>query len=267
MNILSPISRTFRWCAVLAGLLSAISCPNVHAQTWPPAASLPEAPPPQPITLRETPANLVKDQAAIWTSPARIREHDFTYLLPLGLLVTVAVASDHQAMSDVVSHNKSFNDANTTASNGLLAPFIAAPVVLFAAGHLIGSEHAKETGILSGEAMVDSLAVDEAMKLVFRRERPTVDAAKGKFFQSGSDSSFPSTHSFVAWSSAAVLADEYPSRLHSLALYGIATGVSLTRVLGQQHFPSDVLVGSAFGWMIGHYVYKKHHRWHLEYDR
>jgi membrane-associated phospholipid phosphatase len=32
--------------------------------------------------------------------------------------------------------------------------------------------------------------------------------------------------------------------------------------LGQQHFPSDVLVGSAFGWMIGHYVYKKHHRWH-----
>jgi membrane-associated phospholipid phosphatase len=68
----------------------------------------------------------------------------------------------------------------------------------------------------------------------------------------------------VAWSSAAVLAEEYPSRLNQFAVYSIATGVSLTRVLGQQHFPSDVLVGSAFGWMIGHYVYKRHHHWHRD---
>jgi membrane-associated phospholipid phosphatase len=52
--------------------------------------------------------------------------------------------------------------------------------------------------------------------------------------------------------------------LNEIGIYTLATGVSLTRVLGQQHFPSDVLVGSAFGWMIGHYVYKKHHRWHDE---
>jgi membrane-associated phospholipid phosphatase len=107
------------------------------------------------------------------------------------------------------------------------------------------------------------------MKLIFLRERPTVDGAKGKFFQTsvGADGSFPSNHSMLAWSSAAVLADEYPSGLNQLAFYGVATGVSLTRVLGQQHFPSDVLVGSAFGWMIGHYVYKKHHRWHNEIFR
>jgi membrane-associated phospholipid phosphatase len=55
--------------------------------------------------------------------------------------------------------------------------------------------------------------------------------------------------------------------LNQLALYGIATGVNLTRVLGQQHFPSDVLVGSAVGWMIGHYVYKRHHRRHIPISR
>jgi hypothetical protein len=269
MNILSQMSRVCRSCVVLVPLFGLLACVNVLAQTWPPAPSLPEPPPPQPVTLRETPVNLLKDQGAIWSSPARIRTHDFSYLVPLGLMVTVAIASDHQAMSDVVSHKTSFNNANTTASNGLLAPFIAAPVVLYGVGHLTGSEHASETGILGGEAMVDSLVVDEAMKFIFLRERPTVDGAKGKFFQTsvGSDSSFPSTHSFIAWSSAAVLADEYPSRLHSIAIYGVATGVSLTRVLGQQHFPSDVLVGSAFGWMIGHYVFKKHHRWHVDFDR
>jgi hypothetical protein len=267
MNLSGKLLRPRSSRVTPALVFFAIACVNALAQTWPPAPSLPEPPPPQPVTLRQTPVNFLKDQEAIWTSPARIREHDFSYLVPLGLMVTVAITTDHQAMSDVVSHKTSFNNQNTTASNGLLVPFAAAPIVFYGAGRFARSEHATETGILSGEAMVDSLVVDEAMKLVFRRERPTVNGSRGKFFQSGSDSSFPSTHSFIAWSSAEVLAEEYPSRWHTIGLFSVATGVSLTRVLGQQHFPSDVLVGSAFGWMIGHYVYKKHHRWHLEYDR
>ena len=269
MNIPPTVSRRGKRCALLAPLFFAVSGFSCFAQTWPPATSPPEPPPPQPITLHETPVNFLKDQEAIWTSPARLRGHDFSYLVPLGLLVTVTITTDHQAMSEEVSHNKSFNDQSTTASNGLLGAFVAAPVLLYGAGRFTGNEHARETGILAGEAMLDSLVVDEVTKPIFMRERPTIDGAKGKFFQTSvaTDSSFPSTHSFLAWSSAAVLADEYPSRLNSLAIYGVATGVSLTRVLGQQHFPSDVLVGSAVGWMIGHYVYKKHHRWHLDFDR
>lgn len=252
----------------LAALLIFASAHGV-AQTWPPAPLPPEPPPPKPVSVRQIPADLFKDQRAIWTSPARIRGHEFSYLIPLGLLETLAITTDHQAMSQVVSQNQSLNNESTTASNGLLGAFVAAPVIFYGAGRFTDNEHSKETGILGGEAMVDSLVVDEAMKVIFMRERPTIDGAKGKFFQTsvGADSSFPSTHSMIAWSSAAVLADEYPSRLNSLAIYGVATGVSLTRVLGQQHFPSDVLIGSAFGWMIGHYVYKKHHRWHFDFDQ
>ncbi|MGA8740142.1 MAG: phosphatase PAP2 family protein [Terracidiphilus sp.] len=216
------------------------------------------------MTLRDTPMNLLKDQGAIWSSPVRIRDKNLRYLVPLGLAVTVAITTDHEAMSEVVSQNPSFNNANTNASNVLVSPFIAAPAVMFAAGQLKGNDHARETGILGGEAILNGLVVEQGMKLIFWRERPTVDSARGRFFQTsvGWDSSFPSSHSMIAWSSAAVLAEEYPSRLNQFGIYTLATGVSLTRVLGQQHFPSDVLVGSAFGWMIGHYVYKKHHRWH-----
>ena len=247
-------------------------CIQSHAQTWPPAATstVPNAPKPQSsVTLRETPLDILKDQGAIWSSPARIRDKDFSYLVPLGLAVTLAITTDHQVMSEKVSQKKSFNDANTKASNVLVSPFIAAPVLMYGVGHLAQSDHARETGILSGEALVDSLVVEQGMKLIFMRERPDIDGARGKFFQTsvGVDGSFPSNHSMLAWSSAAVLADEYPSTLNQLAFYGVATGVSITRVLGQQHFPSDVLVGSAFGWMIGHYVYKKHHRWHTEIYR
>ena len=88
--------------------------------------------------------------------------------------------------------------------------------------------------------------------------KSTVVAALGGLLF-GFDSSFPSSHSVVAWSAAAVLAGEYPSRWTQLFIYSAATGVSLTRVMGQQHFPSDVLVGSAAGWLVGRYVFRKHH--------
>ena len=55
----------------------------------------------------------------------------------------------------------------------------------------------------------------------------------------------PIHHAIVAWSSAAVIASEYPGILTQITAYGLATGVSVSRVLARQHFPSDVLVGSA----------------------
>ncbi|HXS75566.1 MAG TPA: phosphatase PAP2 family protein [Terracidiphilus sp.] len=271
MNIYrKPSSFLSRYA--IAALISAGLCTAARAQTWPPAKStpIPNAPEPQPtVTVRETPLNLLKDQGAIWSSPARIRDKELGYLVPLGLVTAVVITTDHQVMSEKVTHDKNLNDQATKASNVLVSPFIAAPVVMYAAGRLGHSEHARETGILSGEALVDSLVVEQGMKLMFLRERPTADGARGKFFQTsvGADGSFPSNHTMLAWSSAAVLAEEYPSPFNQLLFYGAATGVSITRVMGQQHFPSDVLVGSAFGWMIGHYVFKKHHRWGTGADR
>jgi len=62
----------------------------------------------------------------------------------------------------------------------------------------------------------------------------------------------------LAWTLAGVVADEYPSKWVKVGAYSIASSVSLTRVLGQEHFPSDVLVGAAAGWLIGHYIVEKH---------
>ena len=79
---------------------------------------------------------------------------------------------------------------------------------MFAAGHFTGNDHARETGILGGEALLDSLVVEQGMKLIFWRERPRSRApgASSSRPSVGVDSSFPSSHSVLAWSSAAVLA-------------------------------------------------------------
>jgi membrane-associated phospholipid phosphatase len=236
--------------------------------------SLPDAPKPQTakpskagdndaVTLHNTPIHILKDQGAIWTSPARIRAHDLKWLAPLTLSTGAAILTDHRALNSVVSHDATFNHANVDASNVLTGGLILAPVALYGVGRMHADAQAQEAGILGAEAIIDGLVVEQGMKLVFWRERPGADSGRGRFFQTGAgvDSSFPSSHSMLAWSSAAVIAGEYPSRWVQIGVYSAAAGVSISRVLGQEHFPSDALVGSAVGWLIGHYVYRRHHRY------
>jgi membrane-associated phospholipid phosphatase len=256
-------------CTLLAGMPAAgqrLAAGTTHADLQNQSAALPDAPVPQPerkeiVTLRDTPANILHDQAHIWTSPLHVHKHDLVWLAPLAVATGAAIATDHHTMASVVSHDPDFNQANVDASNVLIGGFIAAPVALYGFGHFKENAHAREAGILGGEALVDGLIVEQGMKLIFWRERPAMDNAHGLFFQgsAGANSSFPSSHTVLAWSTAALIADEYPSRWTQLGVYSLATGVSVTRVLGQQHFPTDVLVGSAFGWLVGHYVYRAHH--------
>ena len=142
---------------------------------------------------------------------------------------------------------------------------MAVPVALFELGYMKDDTHARETGILSGEALADAIVVEEITRIVLRRERPLYNNAAGDFFSSnaGTNGSFPSSHSMLAWSVAAVIAGEYPSKWVQAGIYSTATSVSLMRVLGQEHFPTDVLVGSVAGWLIGHYVFKKHSGSHV----
>jgi len=245
----------------LAAAAQAGSSPLPNA----PNANTPEAASVYDPTLRNLPRNFFHDQAAIWTSPLHLNEHNALGPVVLVGASALLMTTDHQVMSKHFL-TKSTNDHANTVSTGLTGLMVAAPAALFVAGSMKKDEQAQETGVMAGEAMVDSLAVNEVFKIASRRERPAVDDARGKFFQPGVnfDSSFASNHCMVAWSSAAVIASEYNGFLTQVLTYGAATGVSLTRVAGRDHFPSDVLVGSAVGWMIGRYVYHRHHR-HEDY--
>ena len=127
-----------------------------------------------------------------------------------------------------------------------------------------GTGRVKETGLLSGEALINSYVVVEALKTVFGRERPTVTDGQGKFFQEFSDPSFPSSHAVLSWTAASVIAHEYPGWLSQTLAYGTASAVSIARVTGRKHFPSDVVVGGGLGWLIGRQVFTRHHDTELD---
>jgi membrane-associated phospholipid phosphatase len=240
------------------------SATMVMAPIGTPRDALPDAPAPQtPVTEKRLPLAILKDQLPIWTSPVRIRTHDLIWLLPVGAAAGVTLATDPDAMRSV-SRDRTFNKDNVNASNSLLGGEIAVPVALYGVGLFKGNARARETGILSGEALADSVVVEEVSKIIFRRERPLYNDAAGDFFASnvGSNGSFPSSHTMLAWTVAAVVAGEYPSKWVQLSVYSVASGVGLTRVLGQEHFPTDVLLGGVAGWLIGHYVLEKHQAHH-----
>jgi hypothetical protein len=224
----------------------------------------PLPPKPEPITLAGTPKRILLDQKAIWTSPLHLKPLDAMWLLPLAATTGTMIGSDQHTMTALVHINANDQSHFNTLSNVGVGVLGVVPGAMYLWSLNRDAPQAHETGLLTGEALVDSLAVSEAIELVSRRERPTVNNAKGNFFSSSpTDSSFPSNHAAAAWAMASVLGDEYPGWLSRTAVYGLAAGVSVSRVLAEQHFPSDVLVGSAAGWLIGHYVYRAHHNFTL----
>jgi hypothetical protein len=244
------------------------SLPDAPSPQTPAAETTPQPPPtikpPEPVTLSGTPKRFLNDQKAIWTSPLRLKPSDAEWLVPLGISTGMMIGSDQHTMNHAININADDRNKADKLSTGTVVGLGVIP----AAGYLWSlvnyAPQMRETGILSGEALANSLLVNEVFKVTFRRERPLTDNAAGKFFTSDiTDSSFPSNHATAAWSMAAVIGSEYPGWLSRTIVYGLASTVSVSRVLSEQHFPSDVLVGSVTGWLIGRYVYRTHHDYSL----
>ncbi len=207
------------------------------------------------MTIKRVFMNLPGDQKAIWTSPFRLHLRDAVWLAPLLGTTGVLIGSDSHSMQRERS-NASAVSMSDTVANGGLAAAVAVPGMMYVWGSWHGNSKERETGLLAGEALVDSYAVDEALKFAFGRHRPTLTGGQGKFFTDFSDPSFPSGHSIMSWTAASVIAHEYPGPVTQVLAYGAASAVSISRVTGRKHFPADVVVGGAFGWLIGREVYK-----------
>ncbi len=202
------------------------------------------------------PKRFVKDTRDLWTSPARIRKRDAKWLLMLGGSAAGLIAADRSIMQQ----NK-LSMANVRRSvdfsNYGVGALVGAGAGFYLWGKMTGDDHKTETGLMSGEAALNSFAATSALQNILGRERPSANDARGRFFRGGS--SFPSDHSAVAWSVASVIAHQYPGPLTKLFAYGLAGAVSASRVAGNKHFPSDVLVGGAMGWLVAREIYRRHH--------
>ena len=219
----------------------------------------PDKPPDETKSLEhEFFKNILKDQKAIWTSPFHLERSDAKWLVPSALGFGALITTDRitgDEMGETESQVKWSREVSYAGSIYGLGAFAG---TIYFIGRETKNARARETGILSAEALVDTAIVSGALKGISQRARPLDGHERSEFFDGGS--SFPSGHSIQVWSVATIVAHEYSgSRAVQIAAYGLASAVSIARFTGHKHYISDVVVGSAMGYGIGRYVFKAHH--------
>jgi len=205
-----------------------------------------------PQTEKSTSTNIVSDfvsdQKDIWTSPLHISRGDVEWLAPIGVGAAALFATDHRISNAAKSDTGLRTPSNIISDIGGVAPY-AIPGAMWFLGAVKHNDHVAEAGRLGTEAELDTEVVVQVLKFITNRQRPN-----------GADNhSFPSGHAASAFALAAVMSSEYHDKpLVVVGSYGFATAVSLARVGGLNHFPSDVLVGAVIGELIGRYVVHHH---------
>ena len=231
------------------------------------AQQLPTAPQPQCglATPGRCAAQLTRDEKGIFASPLHLRKKDLMWLAPVAAATGAAFAFDRTALQHVSTDSSRVNNFRMASNiTGIYAPVAGAATALLA-GTIRHDEHLRETGALAMESMIDTQLLTTFIKFGTDRARPTatgLTSTSGSFWPNGQHSSaadsFPSGHAANAFAVAHVIADEYPGWKVKLAVYSLAAATGFERVAGREHFPSDVLVGGAVGYLVGGYVFNHH---------
>jgi membrane-associated phospholipid phosphatase len=192
----------------------------------------------------------------LWTSPLRIRQEDIKWLFPLGVGTAGFILIDRKVTEDVSEASGLRRPSNIVSQAGA-GPLVAVPLSMIVLGHFSHNARTARAGSAGLEAFLHSGLIVQVIKTATNRERPNKTVGDGGFWDGGK--SFPSGHAITTWSFAAAMSDQYPDKKWvRISGYSVATAVSFARVGSLNHFPSDVLVGSSVGWLIGHYVSRHH---------
>jgi len=202
---------------------------------------------------------ILRDEKTIWLSPFHMHASDAMWAAPLVGGTAALIPFDHRLASGLPNTSSQVNISKKISLLGspMGSMGIAAGTLLL--GKFTHNDKTRETGMMLSEALIHANIVMNVMKLASGRQRPVEGDGTGAFWHFGNES-FPSGHSMSAWAMAAVFAHQYGDE-HQWApfmSYGLATAVSLSRLGGQRHFPSDVLAGSALGYLMGRFVYRRH---------
>jgi len=217
--------------------------------------------------LVRMPKYVMRDQKDIWTSPVHTAKSDIKWWAIFGGATAALIASDKWMVKQLPNSSSQISVSTWGSRLGSAYTLIPASAVVYIGGTAGHNDRLRETGLLAFETLIDANIVVEAVKLTADRARPYENSA-GKFESSPHgrwSSSFPSGHAISVWSLASVAAHQYRhKKIVPIVAYALATTVVAARVGARQHFPADVVAGSAMGWFIGDAIYGKRHNQELD---
>jgi hypothetical protein len=232
---------------------------------------LPDSPPTQPHQgfIKRSFTRIGQDQKRLYLAPFEAHNLKWDAIVLIG--TGAFLAADRHIESNV-SHNNFQAYQNT--SNIAIAGLASSLAGIYLYGAKTEHHHARETGEIELETLVNTFLIYAPMQLIFARQRPDEGNGNGDFFKHHSvNTSFPGGHAMFTWAMASVLADEYPKPWARVLSYGAAFTVTFSRFMARDHWSSDMFVGTALGLAIAENTFharcspefesqcKHHQRW------
>ncbi len=207
--------------------------------------------------LGQVAGNIWADQKAIWTSPVHMNSRQWlTIGAPIIAVTSALIVTDKDSSTLLRNTPGQIRWSGRVSEVGAFYSLGG-----FSAGAILAGKFTKQPRILrmgqrSAEALASAAIVSAVIKGAAARERPDENDGDGRFWKGGD--SFPSGHSMGTWAIATSIARsrDCPKWL-AVVSYGVAGAVGLSRWGAKKHFPSDVVVGSVFGWFIGNRVARR----------
>lgn len=181
------------------------------------------------------------------------------------LLLTGAFAVDEPFRDYALSgHNKFMNQythhANYLGSKKVILPLNA---LVYAGGLVSGNKILQKTSFNAFKSILAASSITISLKYLTGRSRPYVNEGAYAFdpFPQNKHAfrSLPSGHSTLAFAFFTPFAERY-----SRWLYAIPFSVGLSRIYKDDHWTSDVVMGSAIGFLAGYFF--EHKNRHIEFS-
>lgn len=184
-------------------------------------------------------------------SGARAAGHPIHWYEPLAVVGGLGLLSalDQPVANHVRSHRSvgGQNVADTWSRFG--TPLVYGPVTVgVIAGGLLARDHeVTQSGLRLAFSLALAGVANQGLKAVLGRERPNANTSAFDFDPLHVDAAFPSGHTTMAFAMATSLADDVHPTWAKVGLYGVATGVAVSRVYQEKHWVSDVIGGAVLG--------------------
>jgi hypothetical protein len=209
-----------------------------------------------------------QDQKFIFKGPFEAHNLKWDAVILVG--TGAFLAADRHIENNLPSgHYTLYQDTSDIALAGLAGSLLG----IYIYGAKTEHHHARETGELEIETLINTFLIYTPMQLIAGRQRPGEGNNHGDFLKHHAlNTSFPGGHAMFTWAMASVLADEYPKPWARWMSYGAAFTVTFTRFMARDHWASDMFLGTGLGLAIGERTFHarcnpelpsqcKHHQW------
>ena len=196
----------------------------------------------------------LQDQKELYLTPFKPANFKWD-ALELGVTAALVASDRHIEKHIGTAHYTFYQATSDVAIAGLGATLGAVWIWGIKGDH----PHAKETGVLELETLVNTFLIYTPMQLLAARQRPDEGNGNGDFWKHHNiNTSFPGGHAMFTFAMATVVSHEYPQKWVQVLAYSAATIVTVTRFMARDHWSSDMFVGAALGIGIGSHIFHAH---------